>query len=134
MFMGTVISLNNSIHIKENPEKPEYYFVGDKFTGKLCFFFPFKLKSTVPGYKRFRREWNSVEKRQRRIVKSANYPSTELMDNKSFIEEREEVLSRFRNHIPVDTANLGDSSPFATPCLKQEYENSREDNLGIVAK
>ncbi len=107
--------------------KIEHDFAKDTFTGKLCFFFPFQLKSSVLVFKRFRKEWESVAKSQRRIVQHEYYPSTELMDNKRFIQGREEVLTKLMYDILIDVNHA--CAPFATPCLKLEYESSREDNL-----
>ncbi len=101
--------------------------IGEKYNGKLCFFFPFKLKSSVPVFRRFRNEWDAVTNRQRRIVHDEHYPATELLDNKAFIQEREEVLTKLLYNIPIDVNNA--CAPFATPCLKIEYESSRDDNL-----
>ncbi len=95
--------------------------------GKICFYFPFKLKDKE-FFRIFRKRWRSLEKRHENIVRYGRHPRTELLDRIAFVEERERVLSFAQKRIP-GAIILDDCSPYATPCIKREYQHSLKDNL-----
>ncbi len=95
--------------------------------GKLCFYFPFKVKD-IGMFRIFRKHWTALEKRHENIIQYGGFPRTELMDREAFVEEREKVLSFVQQRIP-GAILLEDSSPYATPCIKNEYRHSLSENI-----
>ncbi len=96
--------------------------------GKLCFYYPFKIKR-LDLFKTFLKRWKKIEKRQHNITKYGHLPTTtELIDRIDFTTEKEQLLRAVQTRIP-GAYIIDICSPYATPCLRTEYNYSREDSL-----
>lgn len=93
------------------------------YSGSLNVYFPCKLKETS----RFRSRLKMIKRvmaRQYQYAVRTDAPLTDLMDLKDFREEKEAILDFMGNSLKLP---MNEYSPYALPCLQDEYRTSRED-------
>lgn len=89
-----------------------------KISGSLAVFYPCRIKETW-RIKRVLSTWKRKRKRQIRSMRNGRHPLTDLMDASWVKAEMDDCLNQI---FLSDT----DTQPYATECIRQEYEESRE--------
>lgn len=95
------------------------------YTGSLSVYFPCKLKR-LDSISRTERRWRMVRKRQECDILMQKNPLTDLLDKRLYRDENESVLSIAQDKIRSDSYINHSTSPYALPCIQNEYHQSRE--------
>lgn len=92
--------------------------------GILNIYYPCKIKNSfIP--ESFNRLWKQYRKRQLAELYGNQYPLTDLMDKKEYRDMYNHLLLSV---IPKHYGHIK-GAPYATECLRMEYEKSRESKL-----